>query len=150
MIKEGDAKVSVNAEKGLGGMTLDVTIRGEVRAECDRCLELLSLPVDYSGRLEVRVGEGEYDGDVMWLGQGEDVDLRQYLYESICLDLPLSIVHGEDADGRSLCNPDMLQRFGIVSPEEFERMEVAAEKGKKSKNLEALEGLKEEMEKDNL
>jgi hypothetical protein len=36
--------------------------------------------------------------------------------------LPLQRVHPEDVHGQPLCNPAMLERFKIVTEEEFERL----------------------------
>jgi uncharacterized metal-binding protein YceD (DUF177 family) len=50
------------------------------------------------------------------------IDLEQYIYESIVLSLPLQRVHPEDVHGQPLCNPAMLERFKIVTQEEFNTM----------------------------
>ena len=85
-------------------LVIDVRITGHVVVECDRCLEDCRIPVDYDGRLLVRFSdeEREYDGDVLWLSPVEDeVDLMQYIYESIVLSLPYQRVHPEGE-----CNPE--------------------------------------------
>ena len=59
----------------------------------------------------------------MWMLPGEDrVELAQYIYESIVLSLPYQRVHPEGE-----CNPEMLERFRIVSDREFASIEAAAE-----------------------
>ena len=105
-------------------LALDVRITGHVVVACDRCLEDCRIPVDFEGRLMVRFSEEEheYDGEVLWLVPGEDeVDLAQYIYESIVLSLPYQRVHPEGE-----CDPDMLGRFRIVSDEEFASIEAGA------------------------
>ena len=124
-IKDGDCDVSVALERGESMLTLDVTVDGSVVVECDRCLEDCNVPIHYEGQLLVKFSDEvhEYDGEVMWLLPMEDeVDLTQYIYESIVLALPYQRVH---PDGE--CNPDMLERFRIVSDEEFGRLEDRAE-----------------------
>ena len=60
---------------------------------------------------------------MMWIGPSEtEIDLSQYIYESICLSLPYQRVHPVGSDGKSGCDPDMLARFNIVSEEEFDRL----------------------------
>ena len=79
----------------------------------------------YQGRLLVKFSDEvhEYDGEVMWMLPGEDrVELAQYIYESIVLSLPYQRVHPEGE-----CNPEMLERFRIVSDREFASIEAAAE-----------------------
>ena len=83
------------------------------------------MPIDFEGQLVVKFSDEvhEYDGEVMWMLPGEDrVELAQYIYESIVLSLPYQRVHPE-VD----CNPEMLERFRIVSDREFASIEAAAE-----------------------
>ena len=82
-------------------LTLDFRIEGEVCVTCDRCLEEFMMPVGYTGTLAVRYSETEQesDGEVMWIGPSEtEIDLSQYIYESICLSLPYQRVHRQRAD----------------------------------------------------
>ncbi len=123
-ITGGQVAVSAILEKGATGvMRLEVSIEGNVTVPCDRCLEDCSLPVNWKGRLAVKVSEQEQtsDGEVLWLMPGEAlIDLEQYIYESVVLSLPMQRVHPEDVHGQPLCNPAMLERFKIVTEEEFE------------------------------
>ena len=122
----GEIDVTAVLEKGATGvMRLEVRMDGSVTVPCDRCLEDCSLPVDYRGRLAVKVSEEEhpFEGDILWLTSGEAViDLEQYIYESIVLSLPLQRVHPEDVHGQPLCNPAMLERFKIVTEDEFNNL----------------------------
>ena len=123
-IRDCACEVSVGLERAETLLVLDVRITGHVVVACDRCLEDCRIPVDFEGRLMVRFSEEEheYDGEVLWLVPGEDeVDLAQYIYESIVLSLPYQRVHPEGE-----CDPDMLGRFRIVSDEEFASIEAGA------------------------
>ena len=131
-IHRGHASVSVELVKTERLLTLDFTIGGEAEVTCDRCLDEFMMPVHYAGTLQVRFSETEKesDGEVMWLSPNEtELPLGQYIYESISLSLPYRKIHPEDAEGHSLCNPEMLSRFRIVSEEEFEQFvqQTAAE-----------------------
>lgn len=124
-IRDCACEVSVGLERAETLLAFDVRITGHVVVACDRCLEDCRIPVDFEGRLMVRFSEEEheYDGEVLWLVPGEDeVDLAQYIYESIVLSLPYQRVHPEGE-----CNPEMLERFRIVSDREFASIEAAAE-----------------------
>ena len=117
-IKEGSGEVRVALQRSEQQLVLDVAIDARVVVACDRCLEDLTLPVAYEGRLLVKFAdeEREYDGEVLWLFPREtEVDLAQYIYESIVLSLPYRRVHPEGE-----CDPSMLERFRIVSADEFE------------------------------
>ena len=124
-IKDGRCEVSVGVDRSEKQLTLDVGITGHVVVECDRCLQDSRLPIDFEGQLVVKFSDEvhEYDGEVMWMLPGEDrVELAQYIYESIVLSLPYQRVHPEGE-----CNPEMLERFRIVSDREFASIEAAAE-----------------------
>ena len=129
-IKGGNCDVKATMLKNDRQLDFDFTIRGEVTCECDRCLEDCPVEIDYQGHLVVRLSDeqGEYDGEVMWLSPAEnEVNLTQYIYESIVLSLPYQRVHPEGE-----CNPDMIARFGVISEEEFEAIESRAEADEKS------------------
>ena len=124
-IKDGRCVVEVTLERGETMLTADVRITGHVVVACDRCLEDCRIPIDFEGQLLVKFSDEprEYDGEVLWLLPGEDeVDLSQYIYESIVLSLPYQRVHPEGE-----CDPEMLKRFRIVSDEEFSAIENRAE-----------------------
>jgi len=124
----GDVQVAATLEKGATGvMRLQVEITGGVVVPCDRCLEECTLPVSFRGRptVTVAVDDGEHpsDGDVIWLAPGDsEIELEEYIYESVVLSLPLQRVHPEDVHGRPLCNPAMLERFKIVTEDEFNNL----------------------------
>ena len=149
-VKRGCAHVDVDLTKNTTLLTLEVTIDGEVIVACDRCLEDCTIPIHYDGQLLVRFSEteAEYDGEVMWLSPAEsEVNLAQYIYESICLSLPYQRVHPADENGKPTCNPEMLARFRIVTPEEFDRIEQeASEHGEPNPAFEKLKELKDKME----
>lgn len=103
-IRRGNADVRLTLDKRGNGMALDFDIRGEVAVECDRCLEEFMMPVRYEGTLHVRYSdcERESDGEVMWISPSEtELNVAQYIYESICLSLPYQRVHPDDSEGRS-------------------------------------------------
>lgn len=143
-IKDGACGVTVVMERGEAMLTLDVTVDGSVVVECDRCLEDCRVPVHYEGQLLVKFSDEvrEYDGEVMWLLPMEDeIDLTQYIYESIVLALPYQRVH---PDGE--CNPEMLKRFRIVSDAEFGDIEARAEEEHNGGEWAKLAALKEQLE----
>lgn len=136
-IRRGHASVAIDLEKQSRLMTLAFKIEGEVEVTCDRCLEEFFQPVLFDGTLQVRFSETEKesDGEILWISPNEsELELAQYIYESINLGLPYRRVHPTDAAGRSLCNPDMLSRFRIISEEEFEQFAAGAGSDEKAEN----------------
>lgn len=144
-IKDGTCEVSVVAQRRDELILLDVSVDGTVVVECDRCLEDCPIPVHFEGQLPVKFSDEphEYDGEVLWLLPGEDeIDLTQYVYESIVLSLPYQRVH---PDGE--CDPEMLERFRIVSDSELADIESRAEAERlKDSEWAKLAALKEQLE----
>ena len=117
-ITRGKARVDIALTKQSSMLTLDFYIRGEVMVVCDRCLGEFMMAVDYRGTLFVKYSEEEKEeeADVIWIRPGDgEVDLAQYIYDSIALSLPCRKVHSEGQ-----CDPEMLKRFRIVSQAEFD------------------------------
>ena len=148
-LRGGLCTVNVNLRKTANNMTLDTHIEGTVVTACDRCLEDCTVTVRFDGSLNVRIADQtvEYDGDTMWISPAEDeLDLGHYIYESIVLALPYRRVH---PDGE--CNAEMMARFRIATPEEFDRMEAEVEKsqahGLDGRDMEKLAALKAQMER---
>lgn len=115
-VKKGQLRVEIDIDKHSSMLELNVDIVGEVEVECDRCLDPLSVPVQYDGRLIVKISadQGEYDGDIMWLYPSDDeLNLSQYIYESVILSLPYQRIHRTIEE----CNPEMVKRLTIVDEE---------------------------------
>lgn len=120
-IKCGDCKVTILGKKHHSFLELEVSINGEVIVQCDRCLEDLSMPIEFNSRLIIKfsadINEPEFEineeeEDIIHVNVNDtSVDLTQYLFDSINLYLPLSRIHEEDEDGESNCNADMLAMF---------------------------------------
>lgn len=90
-IQRGHGKVNVVLEKQNRLMSLTFDMLGEVEVACDRCLEEFMLPFTYHGTLQVRFSETEQesDGEILWISPQEpQLELAQYIYESIHLSLP--------------------------------------------------------------
>ena len=147
-ITKGHCGVNIQMERAETQLDLQIQIDGEVVVPCDRCLDDCLIPIHFSGELVVRISNemGEYDGEVMWVLPSEDeVDLAQYIYESVVLSLPYRRVHAEGE-----CNPEMLKRFNIVTQEEFAAVENKAQSQHGADSPFAkLEALRQQMEEEN-
>lgn len=147
-IRDVKANVSVDLLRHPNMLQFTVAIKGEATVDCDRCLEPLLVPIDFNGELVVRFSEQEkdYDGEIMWISAGEsEVNLAQYIYESICLSLPYQRVHEHIED----CNQDMVSSFKIVTPEEFEQLATPKLEKEGDEQWEKLKAFKETLENKN-
>ena len=122
-ILDASLDVEAQAEKCGREILVDGVVSGSVTVRCDRCMEDLELPVRTRISLEVRYGsrpaQGQADGDgadedeegsvpdreIIFLRSDEkDLDMRQIIYDYVCLSLPMQRFHEE---GR--CNPSVME-----------------------------------------
>lgn len=123
-IHGGDCDVDIVLTKKLSMLRFDIAISGTVMVDCDRCLEEISIPVDYEGVLIVKITTEVQNSEFVIDDKAEDtlllnpmveeVDLEEYLYDSVILSLPIQRIHEEDENGNIGCNQDMLARFTIA------------------------------------
>ncbi len=107
-VNGGSGAVEIDLVKHANMMELDVSIRGIVEVECDRCLGEYEQEVSFAGSVVVKVSEmeGEYDGDIIWVSPTDgEVDMQQWIFESIILSLPIQRVHSS----KSECDPEALK-----------------------------------------
>lgn len=123
----GECKATIELQKGLSLLKMSISIVGTVKVDCDRCLEEVTIPINYEGTLIVKITHAveEYEfvvddkgeDTIMMNPSVEDMDLSEYLYDSIILSLPMQRVHTGVAGGEGGCNPDMMNRFTIITNE---------------------------------
>jgi len=116
-ISDASISVQLTVVKHSRFLELNFVLDGWVEVSCDRCLDPLKLEISSDPRMFVRFGghpceDDSDDDDVVILPHGEDqLDVAQYLYEYSHLSLPLRRVHPDDANGRSACNAEMIQKL---------------------------------------
>jgi uncharacterized protein len=123
-IKEGNVTALVHARRTSSFIELDFDIEGDVMVTCDRCLEEYSQRIRFEGSLFVKFSSliQEDEGDVIYVDPNEgELNLAQYLYESICLCLPYQKIHPLDDEGKSTCNPEMLERLEAIETNFYEK-----------------------------
>ncbi|MCR4823968.1 MAG: DUF177 domain-containing protein [Bacteroidales bacterium] len=79
-----DADLEVTADVLNHGLTVDAacTMAGRVTVACDRCLEDLVIPVQTSF-------------EESYTPESDELDLRQDVYDYVCISLPMQRVHPE-------------------------------------------------------
>jgi uncharacterized metal-binding protein YceD (DUF177 family) len=110
-VKKGKLHVEVLLNKQSQLLDLTISFEGSVEVVCDRCLDNFDLPISYKGSLYVKFGEDKADeGDeIIFLSVDDsEINLAQYIYESICLSLPFQRYHGMNGT-KSKCNKEMIK-----------------------------------------
>ncbi len=111
-ISDCDIRLHLEFDKRPDMFVLQFDFQGSVRAECDRCLAEINLPIADSQRLLVKFSEEvETDEPDMVFISPETVKLNvaQYIYEFICLALPIIKVYACEKENPRPCNQDMLR-----------------------------------------
>lgn len=139
------ADVKLSLEKNNGFMQLKFDIDGKVDTVCDRCGN--TLPVQLWDEFNIIVkmvddpepmNETEEDPDVYYISRGEShLFVGDWIYEFINLSIPLQKSCGEDAEGKSKCNPEVLDKLKKMEEETQKGSTHTAWKGlDQFKNLE--------------
>jgi len=123
-IENGEIHVQVEMEKSAKMLSLQFRFKGEVTVICDRCLELLTLPIEFTDFLVVnfvsQIDETFENDENIWQlhEKAHELDLTHFLYEAIELALPTQFIHPNDEKGKPTCNPEMLQKLAELAPKE--------------------------------
>ena len=113
-IEKGSVSIQIELEKRSTYLRLKFMLQGEVELICDRCLETYSQPIESTNLMLVKFSETETDdGDeVIYIHPGaHQVDVAKLIYEFIVLSIPIRHVHPDDDEGKSQCDPEMLQKL---------------------------------------
>lgn len=113
-IHEAVLEALVRLVKRSSHIEMKIVITGTVSLTCDRCLDLYTQEISTSDTILVKYGDHweEVDDEVIIIPHGEtEFILDQLFYEFTHLGLPLKKMHPDDENGKSTCNPEMLERL---------------------------------------
>ena len=118
-VKKGHIRVHLDMDKEDTMLVLQFALKGFVTVPCDRCLEMMDVPVEGEEELIIKFGSDfhEENETIQIIPEGEtQIDVSPFVYEYINLNIPVRRVHPEDEDGNSLCDPEILKRIDTVNP----------------------------------
>ena len=117
---------------------VDCDIAGWLVVECDRCLDMVDMPVDVQVRLSVKFGDEQAselgqdaDREVIFVKEDDaELDMSQIVYDYSCLALPMQRTHepGE-------CNPETMKYYNTVQTQD------AVEEDEEKNPFAALKGM---------
>lgn len=100
-------------------IVLQFHLKGTVELICDRCLDPFDLPINHTEIVELkflsRGSKAKKDEEDYILPEQQEIDIRQYIYDFICLQIPFRRVHPEDKNGKSMCDEEVLRRIEELS-----------------------------------
>jgi uncharacterized metal-binding protein YceD (DUF177 family) len=113
-ITSGKFEVNIELVKQSTMLALGFDINGIINVPCDRCGEVIDVPMHTNNELIVKLNSSAADenDDVIALPIGEtQIDVSHFIYEYIVLGLPARRVHPDDEDGNQRCDPEVLKKL---------------------------------------
>jgi len=122
-----DATLTVDLifDKRPGMYILEFEVRGSLKADCDRCLEKINIPIDDAHQLYIKQGEAEDEADIVYLVAFEDhLDISKYVYDYAILSFPLmNVVECEEMENPP-CNFEMLEKWDDQDSEDEKKNSI--------------------------
>ncbi|MGQ9846501.1 MAG: YceD family protein [Bacteroidales bacterium] len=113
-IMDISAKVYVNLYKSNRLFDISLSIKGEIKVECDRCLDEFMMPVSFEHHIIIKAEDhySDENDEVVYIPESStELDLAPYVFETIVFSIPMRKVHSNDSDGNSLCNQEMISKL---------------------------------------
>ncbi len=122
-IKEVEGKLVVEIEKSESTHKLWLQVHTKVRLSCDRCNELIFIPVNNKHELVIKQTDEEVsydDEDIISLGKNKnEFDLAPVIYDIINISIPLKV--SCDIEGaEKKCDEELLAKLNNTSTENNE------------------------------
>ena len=112
MIGASSIEVTATIVRLSNNLQVIVDHKGSVRTPCDRCAEMIDLPIEGSRSLMVKLVETvlEEDADILYLSSREErLDVGPIIYEMVSLSLPMVRRYECDVDENAPCSKDVLE-----------------------------------------
>jgi uncharacterized metal-binding protein YceD (DUF177 family) len=113
-VQKGKVQVKVVVAKVADTFSMAFHLAGVATVPCDRCLDDMDYPIDFSARLIVKFGKdySEESDEIVVVPESEGaINLAWFLYEFVVLAIPIKHVH---APGK--CNKQMSVKLKKHSP----------------------------------
>jgi len=136
-IDSGQLSIEVQLDKKEAFMVAAISYAGQIALECDRCTDAMNLAVQ--GRADLLIKYSEEQGDrldeaVLYINKNDsELDLSQFFYENIVVNVPLYKTCEDDVSGSKKCIEQVVSYLEIA--EEKENIEETDPRWEKLKQL---------------
>jgi len=112
-VKSGKFEARLDLEKKSNLIKLDFDIQGSLGTPCDRCLADIDLPLHMEDHLIIKyTDEARVEEEVIYITRDTDhINVAKFLYECICLNLPLIKVYDCREEEPYPCNEKILDKI---------------------------------------
>ncbi len=115
LYEKGDINLIVEMTKSSQMLIFDLNFEGSIETFCDNCLEAMRQPISYEYQLIVRLGDDyeEVDDNITIIPREDfKFNIFNVVYDCIVTSQPIRHLHPDDENGKSTCNPDMIEELG--------------------------------------
>ena len=103
-------------------LVLTFDLDGSIKTDCDRCLASINLPIESQEDLIIKFAEEADDEvDIVYIERGAaELNVATYLYEYICLAMPVANIYNCEDEEENVCDLKMLDYLDNKAAEESE------------------------------
>lgn len=138
-IHDADLKAVVTFTKNSPILMFNFTIEGTLTVTCDRCGDDFKLSTKLERQLIVKTDSREHreeDEMVSLTSSENDIDIAPFVYQYVVLALPMQRLHGNDKEGNSQCNAEILKKLKKLEVKKSNEEKYIANGGMHSSNTE--------------
>ena len=119
-IKQATFKVKFLIDIREDMLVLTFDIDGSLKTDCDRCLASINLPIESQEDLIIKYAEEADDEvDIAYIERGTaELNVATYLYEYICLAMPVANIYNCEDEEENVCDLKMLEYLENKSAED--------------------------------
>ena len=123
-VESGEFDVNVLLLKKTNHFELTFAVVGVEQTNCDRCLVKIDLPIEFEEYLIVKHGDDKVDKEnVVYLPYSKTtLNLTDYVYEFVCLHVPMVKLYNCEDDENANCDFDVLDKLDS-SYDQFEEQQ---------------------------
>lgn len=101
-------------------LVLTFDFKGSIKADCDRCLAGIDLPIEGNEDLMIKYAEESEDEiDIVYIEKGTtELNVATYIYEYICLAMPVTDIYNCEDEPENVCDLKMLDYLENKTTEE--------------------------------
>jgi uncharacterized protein len=121
-IEEGTFKVKFLIDIREDMLVLTFDLDGSIKTDCDRCLVSINLPIESREDLIIKYAkEADDEVDIVYIERGAaELNVATYLYEYICLAMPVANIYDCEDEEENVCDLKMLDYLDNKEAESIE------------------------------
>jgi uncharacterized metal-binding protein YceD (DUF177 family) len=116
-VQDVDCNLNVLAKKSENMIEIEFSFKGQISVLCGRCLNNMNILIDKQDVLYVKFGDKYEEVDINEIiipEKENDINLIQYIYDDLLLEVPISPKHENEED----CDKEMLEKISLMKEQQ--------------------------------